>query len=545
MVFHDELSIQSLTQEEARAETLKYSNLCKANMAVIKVLETQVERMAKELGLTHQLVIFSQEQLNQLKKKTFGTSSETRKDLSPDLTALPLFANLPVEDSAVCKCSANCQCKKKKKSRSKFGRTKQPELPTREVIHIVDDKVIAEKKLSPLKNQFECSTVITIVPTQFILETHKRQKYIKGDEALLEDRTILTAPGPLKLSEGGRYTISFGIHIGIQKYQFHMPLERQVKLMKTQGLKITSNVLFDQISMIIFYLKNTFFARLKEEVLRDQLHVADETYWNNLGKNEDENKRFWCWGIHTCNAVLFEIFDSRSKRVASEFLKGITGVLLTDGYKVYQNLPPPEIGTLILANDWAHSRRKFEAAEKNFPAESKFFLAQIQALFLIERQIKDLTQDERLKGRQQNSKLITDAIYEKLVELKNTLPQSSLGKAINYTLNLWKGLTLFLENPIIPLDSNSIEREMRTPVLGRNNHHGSHSLETAEVAAIWYSLVATCKLHKVDPRTYLETILPLILQKKDFLMPWNFKAELKTTKGPVLDTITEVHPQFS
>lgn len=544
MKFLDEASIQPLSLNEAKAEALKYSNLCKANMAVIKVLETQVERMAKELGATHQLVIFSQEQLNELRKKTFGRSSEIKNDLSPDLTALPLFAQLPIEDSPMCKCLANCKCKKKK-ARGKFGRTEQPDLATREVIHTVDEKVVTEKELTPLKDQFETSIVITIVPTQFILETHKRQKYVGAAELLPENRPILTAPGPLKLSEGARYTIDFGIHVGIQKYQFHMPLERQVKLMTTQGLKVTSNVLFDQIDMIAFYLKNSFFTRLKAEVIRDQLHVADETYWINLGKKEGENKRFWCWGIHTVNAVLFEIYDSRSQKVATEFLKGITGVLLTDGYKVYQNLPQPSSGSLILANDWAHPRRKFEAAEKNFPLEAKFFLAQIQALFLIEKQIKDLTPEDRLKARQQNSKIVTDAIYAKLAELKNSLPQSSLGKAINYTLNLWQGLTKFLENPIIPLDSNSIEREMRPPVLGRNNHHGSHSLETAEVAAIWYSLVATCKLHKVDPGLYLGSILPLILQNKEFPMPWDFKAEPKISGGSILDPIAIVHPQFS
>jgi transposase len=235
----------------------------------------------------------------------------------------------------------------------------------------------------------------------------------------------------LKLNEGARYAIDFGIHVGIQKYEFHMPLERQVKLMKTQGLKITSNVLFDQIDQIAFYLENKFFAGLRTEILRDPLHVADETYWLNLGKKTDENKRFWCWGIHSKRAVLFEIYDSRSKRVATEFLRGITGVLLTDGYKVYQNLPPPAQGSLVFANDWAHPRRKFEAAEKNFPTEAKFFLTQIQSLFLIEREIKDLDPEDRLKARHKNSQLIIDSIYAKLVELKHTLPQSSLGKAIH------------------------------------------------------------------------------------------------------------------
>jgi transposase len=545
MVFHNELSIQTLDLAEARAETLKYSNLCKANIAVIKVLEAQVERMVKELGATHQLVMFTQDQLYELRKKTYGTSSEIKKGLSPNLTALPLFSARSTEEATCCKCLAHCQCKKKKKKREKFGRTEQPKLATREVIHTVDDQIVAEKNLTPMKDQFETSTVITIVPTQFILETHKRQKYITTDEILSEKRKILAAPGPLKLNEGARYAIDFGIHVGIQKYEFHMPLERQVKLMEKQGLIITSNVLFDQIDQIVFYLENQFFARLRTEILRDQLHVADETYWLNLGKKTNENKRFWCWGVHSERAVLFEIYDSRSKCVATQFLKGITGVLLTDGYKVYQNLPPPAGGTLICANDWAHPRRKFEAAEKNFPTEAKFFLTQIQSLFLIEREIKGLCPEDRLEARGKNSKLITDSIHTKLVELKDTLPQSSLGKAIHYTLNLWEGLTLFLKNAIIPLDSNSIERQFRHTVVGRNNHHGSHSLATAKVAAIWYSLIATCKLNQVNSEFYLQTILPLILQKKDYPMPWDFKVKPTESQAPKLDLIAIVHPKFS
>jgi transposase len=545
MVFLNELSIQVLTPDEARAEALKYSNLCKANMAVIKTLETQLERMAKELGASHQLVIFSQEQLNQLRKKVFGKSSESKDNLAPDLTALPLFAkpNGASDETTECKCGSKCKCKKKK-PRKTFGRTEQPQLASRDVIHTVEEKEVSKNGLVAWDNQFETSIVITIVPTQFILETHKRQKYWKPGEILPEKQTILTAPGPLKLSDGARYSIDFGIHVGIDKYQFHMPLERQAKEMKTHGLEVKSNVLFDQIDMIAFHLNASFMPRLKEESLRDQLHVADETYWNNLGKKEGQNKRFWCWGVRTSKVVLFEIYDSRGQKVASEFLKGITGVLLTDGYKVYQNLPPPDKGQLILANDWAHPRRKFDAAEKNFPEEAKFFLSQIQALFLIEREIKDLSLQERLEARQQNSKVITEGIHSKLIELKNTLPQSSLGKAIHYTLSLWDGLTRFLENPIIPLDSNSIEREMRSPVVGRNNHYGSYSLETAQTAAVWYSLIASCKLYDVDPRVYLKTILPLILQKKPFPMPWEFKVESKISHSS-LDAITIIHPQFS
>lgn len=50
------------------------------------------------------------------------------------------------------------------------------------------------------------------------------------------------------------------------------------------------------------------------------------------------------------------------------------------------------------------------------------------------------------------------------------LPRSGLGQAISYMLELWPGLTQFLENPLIPLDNNPVERALRGLVVGRKNH---------------------------------------------------------------------------
>jgi len=84
-----------------------------------------------------------------------------------------------------------------------------------------------------------------------------------------------------------------------------------------------------------------------------------------------------------------------------------------------------------------------------------------------------------------------------------TLPQSSLGKAIDYMLSLWPGLTCFLVDPRIPLDNNAAERALRGVVVGRKNHYGSHSKRGAEVAAILYTLFESAKLAGVDPHRYV------------------------------------------
>ena len=94
---------------------------------------------------------------------------------------------------------------------------------------------------------------------------------------------------------------------------------------------------------------------------------------------------------------------------------------------------------------------------------------------------------------------------------QHALPKSSLGKGIRYMQSLWRGLTRFLEDPLIPLDNNHTERALRGVVVGGENHYGSRSAEGAKNSAVLYSLLETAKLSGVDPAAYLKhaTVRPV------------------------------------
>jgi len=263
-----------------------------------------------------------------------------------------------------------------------------------------------------------------------------------------------------------------------------------------------------------------------------RVNQGDETYFENLAK--DAKSRFWLWSVMSKDAVLFEVYDSRAKKAAQEFLKDLEGVLLTDGYCVYQCLANPK---LVLANDWCHVRRKMVSAEKTHPQESKWFLDHIRALFKIEENIQGSPLSEILATRQALSRPIVDAIGEKCRELeKITLQKSPLGRAIRYALNLWPGLNVFLDNPEVPLHTNSIERIQRSPVVGRKNYYGAKTLVSARVAAVWHSVIQTCLLNGVDPREYILATLRAILSGDKVVMPWDW-AKTKTAKAPVSKTV--------
>jgi transposase len=113
--------------------------------------------------------------------------------------------------------------------------------------------------------------------------------------------------------------------------------------------------------------------------------------------------------------------------------------------------------------------------------------------------------------------------------------QSKLAEAINYALNHWDGLTLFLSDGRVEVDSNTVERSMRPIAMGRRNSLFSGSEGGAESWAILSSLVNTAKLHDLDPQVYLSDVLERIVsgQTKSHqlheLLAWNWKAAREHT----------------
>ena len=110
----------------------------------------------------------------------------------------------------------------------------------------------------------------------------------------------------------------------------------------------------------------------------------------------------------------------------------------------------------------------------------------------------------RHRLRQERSRELTDDIHDRLFA-QHGLPRSEFGKLVRYILERWEGLTVFLNDPLVPLDNNAAERALRGPVIRRKNHYGSRSQRGTKVVGILYSLCETAKLHGIDPRAYLLT----------------------------------------
>lgn len=381
------------------------------------------------------------------------------------------------------------------------GPTEQKNLPIQPTHHSFDrlpDCAACGGTMEVWEGQFETSEEITVVDTSFRILLHQRQKY-----RCRCNGQVCTAPGPLKLIPGGRYSIDFAVHSAVQKFCDHIPLERQVRMMARQGLVVTSQALWDQHAALAKHLETTWEALCAEALAEDVLHV-DETGWRMMGSKT--NSKWTLFGLTSPRVAAYHLVGSKSAAMARKILKGFRGTLVVDGFVIYPIVAELE-KKIRIAHCWEHADRKFKDA-KDPPQAIGEIRSLIAKLYAIEREVEGPFPGEaaacaqRLSLRQEKSAPLVKEIREWAFS-QGGLRRSSFGKAVRYLLKHWDGLTLFLENPKIPLDNNAAERILRGPVVGRKNFYGNRSRRGAKVAAILYSVIETAKLNGIDPAIVL------------------------------------------
>ena len=407
------------------------------------------------------------------------------------------------------------------------------DLPRIEVIHDLSDaEKICPKDGTPL----ECigderSEQIDFIPAKLQVLRHIRLKYAcpccKGHVALAEK--------PEQILPKSNAAPSLLAHIATAKYVDGLPLNRQEKQFHRLGLELpratTANWMIKLGEAVVAVIN-----LLNDHLLDGPLIHCDETTVQVLNSQKAPGADHFMWvragGTAERKVLLFDYAPSRGAEVAKRLLAGFEGTLMTDGYEAYNGVAA--LYGLVHAGCLAHARRYFKDVTKTQPeasAKAEIALDYIGRLYRIEREIKDRnnlpTREEWLGLRQEHSAPIMDAFKTWLDDLAPSLPpKSSLGKAVHYALGQWTKLTVFLDDPIVPLDNNACENAIRPFVIGRNNWLFSDTKAGAAASARLYSLVETAKANRVEPHAYLTHLfmnLPAAKTVDDFeaLLPWN------------------------
>ena len=172
---------------------------------------------------------------------------------------------------------------------------------------------------------------------------------------------------------------------------------------------------------------------------------------------------------HEIGHVLSRYAPDRTSERPMAHLSGLKGILQVDGYDAYKALT--RRGEVQLTLCWSHVRRPFFELASGGPAPSATVaLSRIAALHKIEGEIRGRSAEERRAMRQERSRSLVEArevwLREKLALISQ---KSTLAGAIRYALSRWAGLSLFLEDGRVEIDSNVVERSIRPLALTRKN----------------------------------------------------------------------------
>jgi len=372
---------------------------------------------------------------------------------------------------------------------------------------------------------------LDVIPAQFRVLVVRRPKYA----CRACPGTVMQAPAPPRLIEGGLPTEGLIAHVIVGKYADHLPLYRQAQIYARQGIELDRSTLADWVGRAAWFLR-PLHQRLLEHLKTSTKLFADETTAPVLdpGRGRTKTGQLWAyarddrpWDGTAPPAVAYVYAPDRKSDRPVQHLKGFSGVLQVDGYAGYGALAAT--GAVQLAFCWAHWRRKFyEIAQGGNAPIATEALARIAAIYAIEAEIRGQEAEMRRGVRQQRAKSLVEELKVWLErQLTAVSRKSTIAEAIRYGLGRWDGLVRFLDDGRIEIDSNVVERTIRPIALTRKNALFAGSDGGGEHWAILASLIETCKLNGIDPQAYLADILARIandlpINRIDELIPWTW-----------------------
>ncbi len=436
-------------------------------------------------------------QLEQLLRSQFGSKSERYEAPSGQIA---MGFNLPPLVQAEKKKETITYEREKHRGNSNHkGR-----LPLPEHLPRVDEIVEPKEDVSGMiKIGEEVTERLDCEPGRLFVTRIIRPKYAKENK-----EGVLIVELPSSPIEKGKVGASVLALIIVQKYVDHLPLYRQIEMFKRMGMDIPSSSMSDWVKTAGELITPLYDVLVKKILLSDYLQ-ADETRIQVLDRDKKKKThRGWYWTYRDVQSgsVFFEYHESRGGEGPKGRLKNFSGHLQSDGYEVYNYFNKDKI---TLLHCMAHARRYFEQALDNDKERSEYVLKEMQKLYAVEKQCREnkLSPDERLAVRQEKSLPVLRSLHQWLKETAETITLSeSFSKAVKYSLLRWEKLMIYCTDGKLEIDNNLVENAIRPIAIGRKNYLFAGSHEAAQNAAMFYSLLGTCKLKGIEPFGWLKNL---------------------------------------
>lgn len=471
---------------------------------LIKDLRGEVNRLSAIAEIVDELkqrVVELEKQVRRRNRKVFGQSSANVSAESLTGTGKAVYDRYKAE---LDEDRANLQLVPDEKFHGGGGRN----IPTEGVIErpikyeITDPTILACPCCGEQRRSIGSSTSyqLDILKTVFEQLQHIEYSYAcakcKGQ--------VISASKPYQPIDKGRSAPGLIAHVAVAKFDWHLPLYRQERIYRAQGVPIArssmSRMLAEGASLLEIVRD-----RMHQLLLQSRLVQSDATTMPIIVKGLGKTHKGYEWLYRDHRYIVYDFTEQNNGDHPERMLQGFEGVLLTDGAPVYNRVIAQGA---TRAGCSAHAFRYLEDARTEDPEQIDYALAIMKSLFDVEKIGTQLSEEQRLAIRERRSKPRLAALRSWIDEqAPYALPKSALGEALTYLQNQWDALCLYATTGFVPSHNNASENGLRPAVLGRANWLFAGSAAAARAAAVWMSLIQTCRLLGIDPLEYLKDVL--------------------------------------
>jgi transposase len=501
-------------------------------------------------------------EIRMLKQRLYGKKSESRHAADQPKTAAP--QDPLAEDASPAEAAAPAAATAR--PRRKRGQQKGNPIPKRrDYSHLpvlTEERVLSDKEArcsccgKPFApGGYEEDKEILEVEVKAYRRRIRRRRYLRTCSCP-DLPTVAAAPIVPRVLPHSPLGISVWVQILLDKYNYCRATHKQLDDLRGHGLDLASGTVIGGLKRLAGLFEPVY-DKLGERSRRQGLWNADETRWPVFCVAAGKvGNRWYVWLFESADCCVFTLNEGRAHDVPEDhFGQEARGIVVVDRYSAYKAMKHVKEGRLRLAFCWAHQRRDFLDVEKSWPKLSDWAVGWLGRIGELYKRNGERLQ-EKAKGRafKQKDKRLRQAVEEMRKGMEAQLQDKELHPAKRAVLQSmqehWEGLTLFVDNPQVPMDNNQSERTLRIAALCRKNYYGSGSEWSGKLAVWMFSIVATLKKNRLNPRKWLKAYLQACAEAGgkapedvDKWLPWNLSVQQKKEMAQEEEEPAEESPE--
>jgi transposase len=510
-------------------------------------LQEQLRLREDALNQNEQLLAEARAQIADLKRQLFGPKAdkltpeqeEQLRQVTGDLREHNQRPP-PVSQDVL---EPDLSLKDKEKVKGPPRRRQHPlpavQLEVQRVVLEPEDKVCGACQKPGRKIGEEVTTEYDYVAAKLICKETVRPKY--AHECPCAPEAVSIASLPPRLVPQSKLGLGLAVYLLLSRFDDHLAYYTLERIFRERhGVIIPRQQMVQWVEKVAFLLL-AIYQGIWEELQATGYLQVDETPVKVLDpevKGKAATGYLWFYS-HPKTDVFLEFCTGRGREGPEKRLADFQGTIQTDAYAVYDSLRKQRPSQLKRLGCLAHVRRKWYKAAEESCAQAIWFIGQIRQLYLIEDEARDLSAAERKTVRRQKAPALWRAMKRRALELKahpRWLPQSSLGKAVNYFLNEYTAVVGYLRDGEFQIDNNLVENDVRPSVVGRKRWLFIGHPDAGWRSAVIYTIIQSCRRRGINPQEYLTDVLSRLPSMKNHqvkeLLPSRWQTQTISEASP-------------